>query len=44
MPIPLSALSQQLWMAADKAVGPGASITEIVRWYERMAGVELKDD
>jgi 3-hydroxyisobutyrate dehydrogenase len=41
LPIPVSALTEQLWSAADKHVGPGKSIAEIVRWYEQMTGVEL---
>ncbi len=41
IPVPVSSLTEQLWSAADKNMGPGRSITEIVRWYEKMAGVDL---
>ncbi len=41
LPIPVSALTEQLWAAAVKKMGPGKSIAEIVRWYEQMTGVEL---
>lgn len=41
VPIPLSALCEQLWRAADRAQGQGASITEIVKWCETLAGREL---
>ena len=43
VPIPVSALTEQLWSAANRAMGETASITEIVRWYEQTAGVELRD-
>ena len=38
---PLSALSQQLWQAASHAAGPGASVSELARWVETQAGVEV---
>ncbi|MGE0312886.1 MAG: NAD(P)-dependent oxidoreductase [Lautropia sp.] len=41
VPVPLSGLALQLWQAADRAAGPGASVSEWVRWVERQAGVEL---
>jgi len=41
--VPVSALGEQLWRAANTALGPGASIVDIVRWYERAMGIELKD-
>lgn len=40
-PVPLSALAQQLWQPADRAAGPGASVSEWVRWVEQQAGVEI---
>jgi len=43
VPAPATALGEQLWRAAHAALGPGVSIMDMVRWYERMAGVELKD-
>jgi len=41
--VPVSALGEQLWRAADKALGEGACILDVVRWYEGVMGVELKD-
>jgi 3-hydroxyisobutyrate dehydrogenase-like beta-hydroxyacid dehydrogenase len=41
--VPVSALGEQLWRAANAALGEGACIMDIVRWYERTTGVELKD-
>jgi len=41
--LPASALGEQLWRAAHSALGPGRSIMDIVRWYEQMTGIELKD-
>lgn len=38
---PISALGQQLWQAASRAVGAGASISELVRWVENQSGVEI---
>ena len=38
---PLSALGQQLWQAASRAAGPGASISELVRWVEMQNGTEI---
>jgi len=40
-PMPLSGLAQQLWGAADRMAGPGASVSEIARWVERLAGAEI---
>lgn len=39
---PLSALSQQLWQAASRAAGPGASVSELARWVERQSGTTLE--
>jgi 3-hydroxyisobutyrate dehydrogenase len=41
LPIPLSALTQQLWQAASLASGPGASVSDLARWVERQSGVEI---
>jgi len=41
-PMPMAGLGQQLFQMADLAAGPGASVSEIVRWMEKQAGVELK--
>ncbi len=38
---PLSAVSQQLWQAASHAAGAGASVSELARWVENQAGVEV---
>ena len=41
LPMPLSGLAQQLWRAANRAAGPGASVSELARWVEQQAGVEV---
>ena len=40
-PMPMAGLGQQLWRMADHAAGPGASVSELVRWVERQSGTEL---
>ena len=40
-PAPLWGLAQQLWRMADHAAGPGASVSELVRWVEQQSGTEL---
>lgn len=40
-PVPLWGLGQQLWRMADHAAGPGASVSELVRWVENQSGTEL---
>ena len=41
--VPVSALGEQLWRAANTALGEGACVLDVVRWYERTTGVELKE-
>jgi 3-hydroxyisobutyrate dehydrogenase len=41
--VPVSALGEQLWRAANTALGEGACVLDMVRWYEQTTGVELKD-
>ena len=41
--VPLSALGEQLWRTADTALGEGACVLDVVRWYERTTGVKLED-
>jgi 3-hydroxyisobutyrate dehydrogenase-like beta-hydroxyacid dehydrogenase len=41
--VPMSALGEQLWRAANAAMGEGACVLDVVRWYEQATGVELKD-
>jgi 3-hydroxyisobutyrate dehydrogenase len=41
MSLPLSAVGQQLYRAAAHAVGPGRSVSEMVRWVEGLTGTEL---
>ena len=41
LPLPLSAVGQQLYRAAADAVGPGRSVSEMVRWIEQRTGTEL---
>ncbi|MDO9285760.1 MAG: NAD(P)-dependent oxidoreductase, partial [Aquabacterium sp.] len=38
---PMAGLGQQLWQAAARAAGPGASVSELVRWVETMNGTEI---
>ena len=40
-PMPMAGLGQQLWRMADHAAGPGASVSELVRWVEQLSGTEL---
>lgn len=39
---PLSERGGELWRAADRAAGEGASISEMVRWLERTTGAEIR--
>jgi 3-hydroxyisobutyrate dehydrogenase len=39
--MPMAGLGQQLWRMADHAAGPGASVSELVRWVEGLSGTEL---
>jgi 3-hydroxyisobutyrate dehydrogenase len=41
LPMPLSALGQQLWRAASLAAGPGVSVSELARWVETLAGTKV---
>ncbi|MFI4931295.1 MAG: NAD(P)-dependent oxidoreductase [Burkholderiales bacterium] len=41
IPMPLCEAGHPLWQVADQARGPGASISELVRWIETRAGVEI---
>ena len=41
LPMPLSALGQQLWRAAALAAGPGASVSELARWVENQSGTPV---
>jgi len=38
---PVSGLGHQLWQAASRSAGPGASISELVRWVENLSGVQI---
>lgn len=40
-PLPMAGLGQQLWRMADHAAGPGASVSELVRWVEGLSGTAL---
>jgi 3-hydroxyisobutyrate dehydrogenase len=42
MELPFSALGQRLWRSADDDAGPGASVSELVRWVEQQTGVEIR--
>ena len=39
--VPLSGLGQQLWQAAARAAGPGASVSELVRWVEQQSDADI---
>jgi 3-hydroxyisobutyrate dehydrogenase len=39
--MPLCEAGYPLWQAADRAQGAGASISELVRWIEQCAGVDI---
>jgi 3-hydroxyisobutyrate dehydrogenase len=39
--LPLVGLTQRLWNSADEASPPGSSISEMVRWVEKLTGTEL---
>jgi 3-hydroxyisobutyrate dehydrogenase-like beta-hydroxyacid dehydrogenase len=41
-PAPISALGQQLWQAASRSAGPGASISELARWIEQQSGARIE--
>jgi 3-hydroxyisobutyrate dehydrogenase-like beta-hydroxyacid dehydrogenase len=41
LPVPLSALGEQLWRAASLAAGPGASVSELARWVEQQAATPI---
>lgn len=40
-PVPIWGLGQQLWRMADHEAGPGASVSEMVRWVENQSSTEL---
>jgi 3-hydroxyisobutyrate dehydrogenase len=40
--MPLCEAGRPLWQAADRARGAGVSISELVRWIEQRAGVEIR--
>ena len=41
LPVPLSALGQQLWMAADRWAEEDSSLSHMVSWVEQMTGVQI---
>jgi 3-hydroxyisobutyrate dehydrogenase len=41
--LPVSALGETLWRAADAELGPGSSVMDIARWYEKTRGITLSD-
>ena len=42
--MPLAEAGHPLWQAADRAQGPGVSVSELVRWIEQREGVEIASD
>jgi 3-hydroxyisobutyrate dehydrogenase len=41
-PMPMAGLGEQLWRMADLQAGPGASVSELVRWVESLSDTELR--
>ena len=41
LPVPLSALGQHLWMAAERRAPDGSSLSHMVHWVEKMTGIEI---
>ncbi len=41
-PVVFGALCRELWALAKVRQKPGADHTEVVRWFEEMAGAELR--
>jgi 3-hydroxyisobutyrate dehydrogenase len=41
IPMPLSLLDQELWRAAERSSEKGSSISDMVRWVERMTKTEI---
>jgi 3-hydroxyisobutyrate dehydrogenase len=41
VPLPIAALTEQLYRAASLAVGPDASLSEIARWVEQLMSCEI---
>ena len=41
LPVPLSALGQHLWMAANRWAEEGSSLSHMVSWVEQMTGVPI---
>lgn len=44
IPVPASANGYHLWKAASLASGPGASVSELVRWVEQLTGVVIESN
>jgi 3-hydroxyisobutyrate dehydrogenase-like beta-hydroxyacid dehydrogenase len=42
VPVPVWALTMQLWAAANRAAGADASVSEFVRWLETRSGTTLE--
>lgn len=42
VPVAVSSLGYDLWSAASREAGPGASISDLVRWVEKTTGVEIR--
>ena len=42
IPMPLSKIGQELYRLADTHAGPGASVSELVRFVETATGVEIR--
>jgi 3-hydroxyisobutyrate dehydrogenase len=40
--LPFSAAGQAFWKKADELAGPHASVSELVRWVENVAGLEIR--
>jgi 3-hydroxyisobutyrate dehydrogenase-like beta-hydroxyacid dehydrogenase len=41
VPVPFSALGEELWRAASRDSAPEASVSELARWVERLTKTEI---
>jgi 3-hydroxyisobutyrate dehydrogenase len=44
LPLPVSALGEQLWNAALREAGEGRSVSELIRWVEQRTQTEIASD
>jgi 3-hydroxyisobutyrate dehydrogenase len=44
LPLPVSALGEELWNAALREAGEGRSVSELIRWVEQQTRTEIASD